>query len=73
MGYGGLTRIAKRVSASGSRTEEMFERLEQARLSLQINQKIRFHQIGILSNDSKKTAFKTKHSKFEYTNGNGVL
>lgn len=65
--YRGLNRITKRNSTSVPRSDEMFDRLGQAKVFSKIDLKTGFHQIRIRPEDIEKTAFTTKYGQFEYT------
>lgn len=65
--YRGLNRITKRSSTAVPRSDEMFDRLEQAKMFSKIELKTRFHQIRIRPKVIEKAAFTTKYGQFEYT------
>lgn len=64
--YRALNRITKHNNAPIPRTDEMFDRLGQARYYSKLDLKTGFHQIRIAPADVEKTAFKTKYGHFEF-------
>lgn len=64
--YRALNRITKHNNAPIPRTDEMFDRLGQARYYSKLDLKTGFHQIRVSPADVEKTAFKTKYGHFEF-------
>ena len=64
--YGALNRITKRNNTPLPRTDEMFDRLVEARVFSKLDMKTGFHQIRVNPEDIEKTAFNTKYGQFEY-------
>ena len=64
--YRALNRITKKNNAPIPRSDEMFDRLEGAKVFSRLDMKTGFHQIRMKSDDIEKTAFNTKYGQFEY-------
>ena len=64
--YRALNRLTKRNRSPLPRTDEMFDRLGEARVFSKIDLKTGFHQIRVRPEDIEKTAFNTKYGQFEY-------
>ena len=64
--YRALNRITKRNNVSLSRSDEMFDRIGEAKLFSKMDLKTGFHQIRMKPEDIEKTAFNTKYGQYEY-------
>lgn len=62
--YHALNRIKKHNDAPILRTDEMFDRLGQAKYYSKLDLKSGFHPIHIGPEHVEKTAFETKYSQF---------
>lgn len=63
--YRGLNRIMERNTTTVPRSDEIFDRLGQAKVFSKIDLQTGFHQIRIKPKDIEKTAFTTKYGQFE--------
>lgn len=61
-----LNRITKGNKAPLSRSDEIFDRLGEARYFSKLDLKTGFHQIWVNSQDIEKTAFITEYGQFQY-------
>jgi len=64
--YRALNLITKKNSTPLPRTDEMFDRIGEARIFSKMDLKTGFHQIRVRPEDVEKTAFNTKYGQFEY-------
>lgn len=64
--YRGSNRITKRNSTAVPESDDLFDRIGQARVFSKIDLKTGFRQIRIDQNDVEKTAFMTKYGQFEF-------
>ena len=64
--YRGLNRITKKNRTHLPRTDEMFDRLGDAKYFTKLDLKTEFNQIRVNPTDIEKTAFNTKYGQYEY-------
>ena len=64
--YRALNRITKRNNTPLPRSDEMFDRIGEAKFFSKMDLKTGFHQIRMRPEDIEKTAFNTKYGQYEY-------
>ncbi len=64
--YRALNRVTKRNSSPLPRSDEMFDRLGNARIFSKLDLKTGFHQIRVKEENVERTTFNTKYGQFEY-------
>lgn len=64
--YRELTRITKKNNTPLPRNDEIFDRLDEAKVFSKMDLKTGFHQIRMKPDDIETTAFNTKYGQYEY-------